>query len=111
MESTQSIFVKALENDKYSEATQLYLAKWQKRNKADEREENVYKGFVNAAATFDLIMKGKYKTAKKVWRIYEKYRPLINEDMEHYRYLQKADKILLRLKRKYKKVFDTEKYK
>ncbi len=111
MESTQSIFVRALEHDKYTEATHLYLARWQKLHKSGQEEEKIYKGLLNGAAAFDLVMKGKYRAAKKVWKIYEKYRPLINENAEHYPALKKADDILIDLKRKYKKVFDTEKYK
>ncbi len=110
MESTQSIFVKALEHDKYTEATQLYLARWQKLKQSGADDEKIYKGLLNGAAAVDLILKGKYKAAKKVWKVYEKYRPFINENAQHYPALKKADDILIGLKRKYKKVFDPQKY-
>jgi hypothetical protein len=106
MELTQSIFLQALEHDKYFEASQLYLARWQKLGQ-NHSERDIYKGFINGAAAFDMIEKGKYKAAKHVWKIYEKYRSLISEEQEHYKLFKNADRVLMKLRTKYKKIFDT----
>jgi len=108
METTQSIFLKALKNSLYHEATHLYLARWQKlHHHAQSDEEKVYKGFINAAAALDLISRGKYQTAHSVWKIYEKYRPLIKKGIPHYHTLQETDKILMRYKEKYKDILQS----
>ena len=87
MEPTQSIFVKALEHEKYREAVQLYIARWQKLDKMD-KERKLYQGFINAAAALDMLSRGNYRIAAKLWQTYEKYRPMISENMEHFDFLQ-----------------------
>ncbi len=104
METTQSIFLRALKSNLYHEAAHLYLARWQKLHKAQSVEEKIYKGLLHGATALDLIEKGKYKTAKAVWKIYEKYRPLIKEGVQHYQTLHEADQILMGYKQKYKEV-------
>jgi len=100
MEPTQSIFVKALEHEKYREAVQLYIARWQKLDKAD-KERKLYQGFINAAAALDMLSRGNYRIAAKLWQTYEKYRPMISEAKEHRALLEKADDVLLAQKRAY----------
>jgi len=100
MEPTQSIFVKALEHEKYREAVQLYIARWQKLDKEDT-ERKLYQGFINAAAALEMFSRGNYRIAAKLWQTYEKYRPLIGEAKEHLALLKKADDVLMTQKREY----------
>ena len=106
LESTQSIFLKALQHDLFHEAMLLYLTRWQKLHKLQQKDEKIYKGFINGAAAFDLIKRGKYKAAGKVWKIYEKYRPLITKDTEHYYTLRQADMLLMELKKKNREILE-----
>ena len=95
MELTYSTFVKAIAHEKYYEATFLCLARWQNSvHKGKERD--ICKGFVNAAASFVHISRGKHDAARKVWQIYEKYRPLITEDVAEYPLLKAADTMLMK---------------
>ncbi len=113
MESVQEIFVRALEHQKYYEATHLYLARWQKLHRLRTKDEKIYKALLHGAAALDFLTKRREKKAQEAWKIYLKYRRYLSEnsssDVEHYETLKKADTILMRLKQKYKELMRIEK--
>ena len=69
-----------INNGQYFEAHEILEEYWHSIRKTDNPHKNVYRGFINAAVALELKKRG--KNFKKVWNIYEKYKPL---------YLQKKE--------------------
>ena len=101
MEPVQSIFVRALENGLFYEASQLFLARWRKLVRAGHRDEKIYKALMHGAAAYDFLRKGDIRRAKESWKIYRKYRGLIRQGVGYFAFLKHADELLLRMQRKY----------
>jgi hypothetical protein len=71
---------------------------WREIKKRDHPLKNLIKGYINGATAFELIKRGKIDAAKRVWATYEKYLPLLKEDMECYELFKEADTLLRKLK-------------
>ncbi|MBU3013570.1 DUF309 domain-containing protein [Poseidonibacter lekithochrous] len=50
-----------------------------KNNKNTRTESFILKAFVNAFAFFELISMQRYEHADKIWQLFKKYEPLIDE--------------------------------
>jgi len=66
--------------EKFFEAHEVLEEYWHTIRKTDNPYKNVYRGFINAAVAMELKKRG--RSYEKVWKTYEKYKPL---------YLQKEE--------------------
>ena len=66
--------------EKFYEAHEILEEYWHTIRKTNNPYKNVYRGFINAAVAMELKKRG--RNYEKVWKTYEKYRPL---------YLQKEE--------------------
>jgi hypothetical protein len=79
------LFVVALNEGRYYDAHEDLEAIWFPRRFEDDDEVRLWKGFINAAVSFELIKKGRPLPAKKVWGNYQKYLPLLGTfETSHY---------------------------
>jgi len=66
--------------EKFYEAHEVLEGYWHTIRKSDNPYKNVYRGFINAAVAMELKKRG--RDYKKVWRTYEKYKPLYFQKKE-----------------------------
>jgi len=66
--------------ERFYEAHEVLEEFWHTIRKTDNPYKNVYRGFINAAVAMELKKRG--RNYEKVWKTYEKYKPL---------YLQKEE--------------------
>ncbi len=71
-------FVTCLEEERFYDAHEALEEIWFPRRFENDKEMNLLKGFINAAVSFELTKRGRPGPAAKVWKNYEKYRPLLN---------------------------------
>jgi len=71
-------FVCCLEEERFYDAHEALEEVWFPRRFEDDPEMKLLKGFINAAVSFELTKRGRPDPAAKVWRNYEKYRPLLD---------------------------------
>ena len=94
MRETLEIFIQNLKDREFSQAHENMEAQW----KIYKREANpitkLLKGFINGATAFELVRRGKMDGAVMLWGTYEKYLPLLQNDIEEYTLFKEADKIL-----------------
>ena len=67
-------FTELINNERFFDAHEVLEEYWQKIRKTDNPYKNAYRGFINAAVAMELKKRG--RNYKKVWQIYEKYKPL-----------------------------------
>ncbi|MDP2850058.1 MAG: DUF309 domain-containing protein [Sulfuricurvum sp.] len=70
-------FVRSLEEGRYYDAHEDVEAIWYPRRFEANDEVLLWKGFINAAVSFELINRGKAKPAQIAWQTYLKYRILL----------------------------------
>ena len=70
-------FLVQINTHEFYEAHESLEAIWFARRFEENDEIKLLKGFINAAVSFELRKKGKEDSAKKVWKNYLKYRPLL----------------------------------
>lgn len=70
-------FVTCLDEERFYDAHEALEEIWFPRRYEDDIEMKLLKGFINAAVSFELTKRGRPTSAAKVWRNYEKYRPLL----------------------------------
>lgn len=70
-------FVQSLEEGRYYDAHEDLEALWFPRRFEEEDEVKLWKGFINAAVSFELIKKGRLKPSETPWRTYLKYLALL----------------------------------
>jgi len=70
-------FVRLIEEGAYYEAHEALEAIWYPRRFEEDDEVRLIRGFINAAVAFELMRRGRPVPAAKTWRVYLKYRPLM----------------------------------
>lgn len=70
-------FVVALNEARYYDAHEDLEAIWFPRRFEDDDEVKLWKGFINAAVSFELIKKGRPNPSEVAWKTYRKYCPLL----------------------------------
>lgn len=85
----------SLNEERYYDAHEDIEALWFLRRFDDDDEVRLWKGFINAAVSFELIKKGRPTSCVKAWRNYQKYLPLLGQfDTQHHDiYAKTAKKI------------------
>ena len=79
MRSRTDQFITLLQNNRFFEAHELLEELWFPRRFEDCDEVRLLRGLINAAVSFELLVhKKRENAAKRVWRNYLKYRPLIH---------------------------------
>lgn len=77
-------FVVSLNEERYYDAHEDLEAIWFPRRFEEDNEVKLWKGFINATVSFELIKKGRPKPSETAWLTYLKYRPLLeNLESEH----------------------------
>jgi len=72
-------FTQCLHDGHFYDAHEVMEEAWFPRRFEDDKEVKLFKGFINAAVSFELLKRGKEKQSNKVWANYLKYRPYIFE--------------------------------
>ena len=94
MQKILNEFIKYIEDEKFKEAHECLEGLWKEYKKSSNPLSNLLKGYINGASAFELIRRGNIKGAKTLWKVYLKYLPLKNENIEGYELFCKADKLL-----------------
>ena len=69
-------FLLALDEERFYDAHEALEHIWFPRRFEDNDEIRLLKGYINAAVSFELIKRGRKESAKKVYNVYLKYKPL-----------------------------------
>ncbi|WP_353661547.1 DUF309 domain-containing protein [Hydrogenimonas sp. SS33] len=77
MEELCSRFIDLIERGAYYEAHEALEEAWFPRRFEASDEVRLIKGFINASVAFELVKRGRMKPAGQVWKVYLKYRPLL----------------------------------
>ena len=72
-------FVHCLDEERFYDAHEALEEIWFPRRFEKDQEMLLLKGFINAAVSFELTKRGRENSAAKVWKNYEKYRPLLEK--------------------------------
>lgn len=72
-------FVLSIKEGRYYDAHEDLEQLWFPRRFEDNDEVRLWKGFINAAVSFELIKRGRWKPSESVWQNYCKYSPLLAE--------------------------------
>lgn len=70
-------FVCSLEEGRYYDAHEDLEHLWFPRRFEDDDEVKLWKGFINAAVSFELIKRGRLEASQRAWLNYLKYSPLL----------------------------------
>lgn len=71
-------FIQQLNTEAFYDAHESLEVIWFPRRFEECDEIKLLKGFINAAVSFELVKKGRREQAKKVWKNYLKYKPLLH---------------------------------
>lgn len=74
-------YMTSLQEGRYYDAHEDLEALWFPRRFEKDAEVNLWKGFINAAVSFELIKLGRPKPSQTAWKTYLKYVVLL-EDLE-----------------------------
>jgi hypothetical protein len=77
MQKEIDTFEKCLHEGRFYDAHEALEALWFPRRFEADKEVQLLKGFINAAVSFELKRRGRYKQSKKVWMNYLKYRQFL----------------------------------
>ena len=77
MEAICKRFIDLIEAGDYYEAHEVLEEAWYPRRFEDDDEVRLIKGYINASVAFELVRKGRMEPAQRTWKIYMKYRPLL----------------------------------
>jgi hypothetical protein len=78
-------FLESLQEERYYDAHEDLEALWFPRRFEDDDEVKLWKGFINAAVSFELIKKGRPKPSETPWNTYLKYVVLLEGlETKHY---------------------------
>ena len=75
--------------EKFFEAHEVLEEYWHTIRKTDNPYKNVYRGFINAAVAMELKKRG--RNYEKVWKTYEKYKPLYLQKEEFIKIMEFLD--------------------
>jgi len=86
------LFIKKCE---YYEAHEVLEDVWFPRRFEKDEDILIIKGFINASVAFELVKKGRMEAAKKAWKVYLKYSPLLeNSTSEHLLIYKEIEQLL-----------------
>lgn len=72
-------FIFLISEKKFYDAHESIEYIWFPRRFEQDNEIKLLKGFINAAVSFELIKRGRYKASERVWNTYLKYIVLIDK--------------------------------
>jgi len=98
MRETLEQFIRHLEAEEFAEAHETMEQQWKHYKATGHPLTKLLKGYINGATAFELLRRGKNEGAARLWAVYEKYLPALQEGIEVYRLFVEADRILQRLK-------------
>jgi len=82
-------FNNLINEDKFFEAHEALEKLWFPIRKENSKTQKILRGFINSAVSFELVKRGRFDGAKRVWKNYEKSMKLVsNEDKYFYLYLR-----------------------
>lgn len=71
-------FVLSIREDRYYDAHEDFERLWYPRRFEDDDEVKLWKGFINAAVCFELIIRGRKEASERAWQTYLKYSLLLD---------------------------------
>ena len=72
-------FVFSLTQGRYYDAHEDIETLWHPRRFETSDEVLLWKGFINAAVSFELLIRGRMEASERAWRTYQKYLPLLDQ--------------------------------
>ena len=99
MRETLEEFIGHLEAEAFAEAHETMEQQWKHYKAAGHPLTKLLKGYINGATAFELLKRGKREGAVRLWGVYEKYLPALQEGIEQYGLFAEADALLQRLKK------------
>ena len=72
-------FVCSIEEGRYYDAHEDLEPLWYLRRFEDDNEVKIWKGFINAAVSFELLKRGRPKPSDVAWQTYLKYQSLLED--------------------------------
>ena len=81
MRDTLNEFIKCLDEERFADAHVIMEHKWKEYKKDGHELTKLLKGFINGATAFELIKRGNIDGAKRLWEAYEKYLPLMTDEV------------------------------
>jgi hypothetical protein len=79
VESACEAYIKSLEEGRYYDAHEDLEALWFPRRFEQDDEVKLWKGFINAAVSFELIRLERPKPSQTAWKTYLKYVVLLDD--------------------------------
>ena len=79
MEQKCKMFIDLINQERFFDAHEVLEELWFPKRKEPDTKTQVLKGFINASVALELHKRGRIQNAYRVWKNYEKYRPLISE--------------------------------
>ncbi len=77
MQKACESFIELIKAQKYYEAHEALEELWYPRRFEKSDEILLVKGFINASVAFELVKRGRMEAARRTWKVYLKYRPLL----------------------------------
>ncbi len=99
MQKTLETFIQNLQDEAFAEAHEVMEHQWKHYKKEGHPLTKLLKGYINGATAFELLRRGKREGAVRLWGVYEKYLPALQEGIESYALFVEADRLLQVLKK------------
>ncbi len=99
MKETLQAFIQNLKEEQFAEAHEVMEHQWKIYKKSDHPLTKLLKGYINGATAFELLRREKREGAERLWTVYEKYLPALQEGIEAYTLFVEADGLLQALKK------------
>ena len=98
MKKTLEEFIQNLKDNEFAHAHETMEHQWKIYKAQNHPLTKLLKGYINGATAFEIARRGNMDGAKRLWGVYEKYLPLLQNDIEHYNLFAEADRLLQELK-------------
>ncbi len=94
------LFLEIVEKENFAKAHEVLEEVWKKWKQIPSKKEESYilKGLINGATALALIRLGRKEGAMRVWKVYEKYAPLVDKTASSHTALYKRAQKLLEVK-------------
>ncbi len=90
-------FIIAIKEERFVEAHELLEDEWRDYKKDNEKlKAKAVQGLINGATALALFRKNRYEAYEQIWKVYEKYKNLLDE-LESEKYYEASE--ILELKR------------
>ncbi len=90
-------FIIAIKEERFVEAHELLEDEWRDYKKNNEKlKAKAVQGLINGATALALFRKNRYEAYEQIWKVYEKYKNLLDE-LESEKYYEASE--ILELKR------------